>query len=406
MILPCDPKSDEAKAAKAAIEALGARVEALGADADPKPVAEELRALLATQCFALASSEPKSEPSFATALSLRTWWDAGGEDWLEHWVDVRERRRIVVPPTPRAALVAERASGHALAPLLCPAAAALGAGTCGRETAGWRKRADADLARRARAASTTEADCVAEAMKEDAEDRYGALRRCVEGLAIGRTALPLGRFRSPQDGWFFVSGGGAWRCKTLRAYDLATGAAYVASDCAHAGAGPAITVVAGRVSVAAIREAAWMLMLAGAAERDVRVDASSFDVPPEIAVERPALRLGSFGVSIGCGTGGQVRGWSWMRPDRGALRGQVAGLMRWPSGCDDAEAHAAELLAIAEEAFEPGCAPAAPPASVPWSAPGAPVGRGAPPALDDPSLAAPRAALATARATRGCVAAP
>lgn len=64
--------------------------------------------------------------------------------------------------------------------------------------------------------------------------------RAVGKLWVGSRApkfesFPAGRFRSPKKGWLVVVGrrGHYHFCDTLSAYDLGTGAAYVARSCSQ-----------------------------------------------------------------------------------------------------------------------------------------------------------------------------
>ncbi|MBX3187028.1 MAG: hypothetical protein KF819_08440 [Labilithrix sp.] len=401
VIRPCLPGTPEHTAARSAFEALSARIDDLAGDGDPKPVKAELEALLETPCFRLSAGDPHDGLPLSSAMSLKAWWNDGGRGWVEHYLELARARQVVVPPTPRRALTSMGTAKHALAPLLCPPGEA---GACGRETTGWALRADRALDRRARAlfAETREASCAREAATAEPKDRYDGYRACLEGVAPRRAALPLGRFKAPKDGWLVIAGPQSRRgCEEIRAYDLVTGAAWTVSRCnasSHALAA-GVTTTSGRLDVAPLREAAWMIMLSSLAETRVRTRSESYEVPKEIPIQRPLLSVRGFGSSGGCGFGGHLRAWSWMRERGGSVSGQVSGVLRWPSGCDDAEDHAAELLEIAEGAIEPGCAPAAPP-PIAWTSPGPGV-ESAPPALfDDPAPAPLRTALASVTAGR------
>lgn len=395
--LPCDPESDEAKAAQEAIAQIGARAAALRDDDPVKPVTDELEALLQTQCFRLSWGDPLPPLSFDSGLALRTWWNDGAEAWLRHYLELDENRTVVIPPSPRHTLLADGNASHPLAPLLCPS----NSKACGRETTGWLRRADAALLREARAQAgrRTEEACAAQASSAEPDARYGVFRQCLEGVGAKRVAMRLGKFKAPADGWLVVRDT-ARRCETIRAYELTSGAAYVAELCS---APP--TVRAGRVSVAAAREATWMLALAQTADRNVRTTTEAYSIPDDISILRAAYESGS--MSLGYTLGGapsRARHWSWMRASNGALVGQVSGIYVRPSGRTDAEAYALELLDVADDSFEEGCSPSGPPAHLAWSAPGDPIPGRERAVLATSSNDATRTALARARRPGNCTA--
>jgi hypothetical protein len=154
--------------------------------------------------------------------------------------------------------------------------------------------------------------------------------------------------------------------------------------------------------VAAVREAAWMLAFADLVDHDVRTEGERYDVPDDIAIERPLGSGRSYSIRCGCGWSSGATHWSWMRDKGGRLEGQVSGAYRKPRGASSAEAHALELLDVAEDGFEEGCAPKGPPARVAWDVPGAAVGGGSAATLDEGSLEPVRNALALARPSARC----
>jgi hypothetical protein len=177
--------------------------------------------------------------------------------------------------------------------------------------------------------------------------------------------LPLGVFRPPTEGWFvttvsvFIALAGC--AEDLRIYDLATGAAYL-HRCTSTVTPAQVQV--GRVSVAAIREAAWMAMLEETVEHDVRPHAQWFSVPVGIAIERrPGERVPTRRVFIDV-SDTPVHTWSWQRSKHGALAGQVSG--QYDVGTRASAGHAEELLDVADASFRSGCAPVAPPRTLSW----------------------------------------
>ena len=73
-----------------------------------------------------------------------------------------------------------------------------------------------------------------------ADKRYQKWHACIEELRPRQDALPLGRVRAPMRGFFVVRGrrGHYSFCDEIRAYDLASGAAYVASSCSGVNSSP------------------------------------------------------------------------------------------------------------------------------------------------------------------------
>jgi hypothetical protein len=411
-IHPCKAKTPDWEAASKALEAFETRIAALADDGDAKPVKAELDALLTNECFALAAGDFHDATAFDSAVSLKAWWDDGGMSWLAHYLVLGDLRESVVPPSRRRALTAAspKAKTHPLAPLLCPPSNArmTDATGCGHETSGWVKRADASLVRRAvhgRATSTmpTVKDCTQDALAAGvaAEDRYAVFRACLDTVAMHRDALPLGRFKAPTDGWFVIAGGRRSSCIELFAYDLASGAAYRVRDCTGRGRSATAPATAiGRVPLALLREAVWMILLARVSEHDVLSEAATFAIPKEIPIGRP--RNSGYGSTGGSGCGSSSpRSWSWMRATGGALVGQASGIIQWPSdGCTDVDGHAGELVEVMEDGFEAGCAPAAAPTKVPWSAPGPAIEHDHVAVLDDFALEASRTELARVAALR------
>lgn len=260
---PCTAKAQEHDAATSAVSALGDRIRDLADDARPAPVTEELEALLATPCFQLSVGDPHDSVVFDSAIALKTWWDDGGESWVEHYLALEAQRTTVIAPTPRRTLVTGSSRKHPLAPLLCPASDARSTSTtgCGHETTGWARRADLDFGRRASAKQAifggkTAGSCAKEAEAAELVERFSTYRDCLEEVAPRRDALPLGRFKAPADGWFVITGPRARRsgCVEIRTYDLATGAAYITSECtpnhgsrANPAAAPVLSTVTGKL---------------------------------------------------------------------------------------------------------------------------------------------------------------
>lgn len=360
---PCSHDSPAAKTALAALEALAIKIDVLAVDADARPLAAEIQRLVNEgECFQFLKAEGR-DLEFTMGASLKEWWDYGGAAWLVHVLrfDAPDGRRAWIPPTPRRTLSREAEPGHRLAStILC----SLRDPACGAETRPWQRRATtffalfddlrATKSRYRRPADDESRTCEDEAMAEP--DLYQAWRRDVEAGETPHAAFPLGNYRAPREGWLVVYGrrGHYVFCDEVRAYDLATGAAYIAQRCN----GPAsVEGRVGRVSLDALREAAWMILLADEVRQDVRTGGIGVHIPEDIDIVLPGvatvLDFRSVGHSV---SSDQTRlGWNW------SLHGVTvdAGELTWPTDYNDgAREHAVNLLDIAEAGFVAGCAPA------------------------------------------------
>lgn len=398
----CAEDSAAQRDATAALQRLDQRIRGL-ADSAPSASAAaavgELHALLKTDCF-LAAAETNRIPKADTARSLKQWWlDGSGRHWLTSLLVTpqlgnvdRVSPHIAVPADPRKTLNLEAHRNHPLATLLCPSDDAV----CGRETRGWRRRAEASFkAHRAAGRhdgshseegwrqptpAEVSAQCDKESADRDGPERYRRWRNCVEAGRVKQFAMPLGDVKAPDTGWLIVSGrrGHHEFCDTVRAYDLATGAAFIddtcsaldfkpdgrlESDMSHRG--KARRVKAGAVPVENLRESLWMLLLRGEAE-EVQVDIEYYPVPDGV-MPRAVVRLRDDEHADRGGawtnTGQTQLTWRWI-PSAGAV---FAGNLTWPEASNAAESHAAALLDIAEEGFVERCAPRpVPPLAALW----------------------------------------
>ena len=241
---------------------------------DAPAVKQAWSAVQAHACFRFPLAETWRAPSPDDVEAMATWWERGGGDWLASGLSTSPNPDLtVVPPDAPKRLDPKQDQG--VARLLCPDGAPA---SCGRESAGWALRAaDAlepdeghDAAEPRRKAEET---CAAEAKKAKREEKYRAWRACLESHRPQGAQLPLGRFQAPKDGWWVLRGrrGHYQFCDELRAYDLATGAAWVVKSCSGlvlqqggtvdhdaTDAARGVQVQVGRVPLDALREAAWM----------------------------------------------------------------------------------------------------------------------------------------------------
>jgi hypothetical protein len=182
-----------------------------------------------------------------------------------------------------------------------------------------------------------------------------------------RVALPLGEFKAPTTGWLVVVGrrGHYEFCDTTRAYNLATGAAFIHDSCSElilrpgghvdrnaTNKGRVERVSAGSIPVGNLREGVWMMLLRGEAE-EAQLRAEYYPLPtgltPNVTVrhdEGDFVGLGMWG-----NTGQTVLTWRWT-PDKGEA---FVGDLTWPHSSDAAESHTASLLGVAEAGMIDGC---------------------------------------------------
>jgi hypothetical protein len=277
--------------------------------------------------------------------------------------------------------------GHVLAPLLCT----LADESCGRETEGWAERAgDAfsaavvrDRVREEDAfpvnSQSLAARCEAEVRKKGTTPEYAKWMECLAEHRVPDWALPLGRVRAPDRGWLVIRGrrGHYEFCDELGVYDVETGAAYVAKSCSGlrlradgsvnfeaTNTARKATFEAGRLDVANLREAVWMILLAPQSEK-VFLSADYFPIPKGMVPTPPESDAGGYVGSMWANSGQTVLSWSWLSADGQVL---ASGTLTWPGSYAAPESHAADLLRIAEVGLRSEC----PPAKLPAFAPGAP----------------------------------
>jgi hypothetical protein len=385
-IEPCTPGSAEHDQAKLEFDKLDRQIDGLAPTDDHGPASKALRQLLELPCYRLAKLEQPESLEADSALALRELWQRGGRLWLAHYLKLGgkpnpgEMLRSVVPPSAPNTLTKQSAKGHPLRALLCSATDP----ACDRATQGWEERAEQSFEAFARtvrlrwathdpkgSAIQSPKSCSAMVRALPAQDRYVRWWDCVASLPLRAASLPLGGIDAPRDGWLLIRGrrGHHDFCDELRAYDVATGAAYVAQSCGrlalgHTGrvdpkttdAARRIKTLTGRLVADNIREATWMMLLADHVTKPAVRRAESFAIPGHVTVTRPPgkgrLRAG---YSTGTSSAHTVLAWTYLR--RG--RALDSGTLSWPSSYDDAAAnHAVALLQVAEKGFSEGCPPA------------------------------------------------
>jgi hypothetical protein len=359
----------------ARVEALSLEINSLADHADCRPLRERLRQLLAEPCFRkLEIIAPLVE--CGSGFALRDWWEHGGASWIRSAIggEYRSKRGVELPPGIRATLSLDANPGHPLAPLLCR----VGDASCGRETAGWLKRAnDAEVsdhlsARRHPSAPNPGQPCL-KVQGKSAVDRHATWRDCIERQRhrqYMRTHLPAGAFRAPTVGWLVVRGrrGHYTFSDELAAYDLATGAAYRARQAGDLGILPAddvaaaerrktgrrpVTAARGRVPIDNLREAALILFLWP--EARPQLDALSVSLPAGVELlPLPAgFKFTELPKVIISSSGDTALSWEWIQNGRLVLAGDVV-----YTGSGHGRGYPTWLLELAEAGLAPGCTPA------------------------------------------------
>lgn len=402
-VIPCRDEEDRA-GAREALAVLTAEIDALDASssaATRRRLEGRLAAILDTPCFELAKADLRDEPPlvFDSALALRTWWfEDGGESSLMRRVAKEEDDTTVdLPGQPRPSLVLAGHEDHPLAPLLCDASERP---DCERETAGWIRRAEAPLKLESRPDEPN--DCEKTSLESEPEDRWSALVDCNLRRALRETVLPLGSFRAMKEGYFVVTPPPYDNCGSVDVFDLASGAVIKSTTC-----GRAQTTV-GRVPLATLREAAWMMALSTYAKDDIRTPIA-FSIPDGVVPGRTRESLEREHIGLGrIFSRGRQGAWTWYRPKHGKLVAQVTGLtFGGPSYA--ASRYAYELLRLTQGSFVPGCAPAfssASLASIPWEQTGPMAAANMTMSFDfqSPALGAARAAVSKVKTPAKCAA--
>lgn len=373
-VTTCSPKTDEYEDAQDVLHALDQLVEGLEPDADPTPFNEALEDLLRHPCFELALLDVQELPKVTSAVAAAEYWDRGAHYWLESYLDLhRSGASAHFPPSVRQALTKETNPDHPLRKWLCSARD----DSCGGLADAWASRATLAFDRWVTGnPNHYELDektdkCGTDAMQAPAGRRYAKWRECVDGLRVRRRALPLGGLGVVDEGWLVVRGrrGHYSFCDEVRAYDLDTGAAYVASSCSglQLQSGGSVDhkatddqredlVKVGTLPINYLREAAWMMLSIEASQEEVLLTGERHPLPLGVVAARTpddeyGIALGDYGWSSAQTT----LSFTYVHDAKALARGAIT----WPSDYNDpALDHAVKLLQIAEAGFEPRCAPA------------------------------------------------
>lgn len=325
---------------------------------DAKDGLGELRVELAKPCLVhVAAAVPV--PAATTLDELRSWWGA-----LDEAMELQVKRGLVHQVLPREIVPALQPSAD-LTPFLC---------TTGCERAkSYILRAEAAFDAREQAVEARLEPHIqgvlynelpvqtCDGTWHDKPATFEAWVSCVAYKAPRNRRYAAGvALRAVERGWLVVRGrrGHYDWSNELRAYDLATGAAYVVRDTGYiiqtAGNVPQSEQYTGQVAPDQLREAAFVLLTQDAI---VRVRTA-----PMYAVVPPAIPLQLSGAAFDADSWSRVT-WSsddqttlaWTFAD-GALR--RTGTVTWPEADDVVNNHITQLIAIAEAGLVRGCAPA------------------------------------------------
>ena len=367
----------EMSAARDEIDAIAKLVRGLPRDASPADaVTGRMVQLHASKCFAggnLARDLNSRELAAARAWSVAKWWEEGGHTFFRAAL---ERANVLqfAPSIPKLVAAELLSAGDPLHAIVCASSSAtcdpLAQGAAldvGREVQ--RVSLLRALPRGTRAPqegpATPEA-CAEDIRKEPPNERLSRFAACVDQLVVRRPVLPEARYRSPK-GWLVLRGrrGHYSFCDEVRAYDLETGAAYVASRCSGlvlqnngvvdqnaTSAAGAVKTQVGTISVDALRRLALALWLKGAVHEGARPYAA-FPLPAAVPMPDPKS-----GFSFGFGSGG---GWGHSGQTRihfevvdGAST-VLSGQFHWPDAYEIGEQVADDLVVSAEATLQEGC---------------------------------------------------
>lgn len=370
---PCRPDEPAYQQADRELEALNTEVSALAPGVDVKRLAQRIWKLTASRCLEMAEGMSSSSDVDPSALALKTYWAGGGYAHLRSYLDLGKPGKITLrePPSLRETLGIDKLPpGHRLHALVCPP----DDDRCGAETIEWTARAQGVLGfQRGTPSPSAPEECGAFASKGARRLRFERFTGCLAALRRSQPALPVGRLRAPREGWLTIS---RRRHHDLcgpqvRAFGLSTGATVALSRCNGLARGQheevdfrRVRVELGYVSVGAIREAAWMLLMLDAIEPSAVLEGVAAELPASIGrtVPRRRPRIPDPNQLGGRGSGhvsGGGRSLSWKVHLPGLAAG---GELSWPTDDDQPGVdHADDLLDAAEASFVAGCPRVAPP---------------------------------------------
>lgn len=361
----------EAQARRVDIDQLGRRFydQHKQGSGDPRELLAELRAVLGRAC--LAHGAPTLElPAATTMEALLDGWNRGISYALEEMpaIQMRDGKRHL--PVPREFLPAlDDNTRKRLAPWLCT-----GAASCAR-TASYMARAeqvfdaayDQDVldlsASLVTQLPTSTCDSQNDRPDQQRAETFEAWASCINARTPRAYQYAAGaRFRDLDRGWLVLRGlrGHYQWSDEIRAYDLATGAAYISSQSGgmlNAGeAQPPLVTVAGKVAPDQVRELAFYLLTRDALVR-VRTSMMHAVIPDHIPLRRapkePVPDRASWGATRVVSSDQTTIHFDYFD---GAMREK--GIFTWPSEYTGVDTHADNLIRVMEAGLVKGCAPA------------------------------------------------
>ena len=376
VVRACPANSAEARAAAQLLDDMDNALFGVADDADPSALNAQLCALFAHPCFTLLGAMDDEAPDLAadSGLAMREFWKRGGSWWFHSALSYTDPNADVwAAPVMLPTLSLETTPQHRLRPFLC----SLADPRCGRSSWGWLNRARRALSDDAlrRDAPSVHDQCRETAVQQPADRRMYFWYRCIAQYARSQ-ALPHGRFRAPERGWFVIHGfrGHYGGCDGIRAYDLATGAAYVAQNCLgmlidddkdgnerHFGQRDK-PVFAGRVSTDNLRELVLLLALAPEVIDDA-LPVGDFERPAEIkpVMDRIGDQARPRGKVVVHSSDQTQLVYRYVQDEQVSVKGQLT----WPQDHNSAIAqYLVDLLRVVEDGLVEGCAPADLPASL------------------------------------------
>jgi hypothetical protein len=366
-----------ASALREEVKRIDADMAALDDGADPAPLRARIGAVWQAPCMAHFARLFTPPPTTLSAKELKALWRPHLERALRASVGgvyVRDGKRyIFAPPVPVPGL--PPATAKALAPWLCAASDASGA-----RADGYVHRAELAFASRALIEAShagrnrgEEDDACADPLEywrgDPKPTLFEAWAVCELGRARYDVHYPRVRWRAPEKGWLVLRGrrGHYSFADEIRAYDLATGAAYVVSSASAVVLdGPGVNFAAtdgqrqldaftGTVAPDQARELAFALVTLDAPQES-RDESTPLRVPDAVP-----FTLSPEGVSL---DQGNQHNWATSAQSRLDFElvdgGQVLaeGSLTFPDAWRRSESYANDLLAVLEAGLARGCAPA------------------------------------------------
>jgi hypothetical protein len=354
-ILPPGCTADEAKARLAELEKVNELIHNNGAD--PAVILDQLRAAIAKPC--LRHNAPAiGLPAATTLEALRYAWSYGMAGALDAATEIKIRdglELLVIPSEPvRASTATER---QALAAFLCT----------NNDPACTRARAYILRAEEAFDARLSSDDLPVETCTSwirDEEDRPKSFEEWV--ACVGWKARRNHRYladvalRAPERGWLILRGrrGHYDFADEIRAYDLATGAAYVVADhgvIIQTGPIQGPDAYTGTVAAEHIRELAFYL-LTRAAIVETRTRTQYAVIPPALPRTLGSGKYSGetdWGRVVVSDSGQTSIAWTYFD---GATRAN--GTFTWPDDYEWLDSHTDALVRVMEAGLVKGCAPA------------------------------------------------